>query len=795
MKILTLLLSMLALSASAIPGQKPLAANSATATAATTKATTPFHLTIDPAGRITSIKDGATAHEYVPADSAGYLLRLVVDGKTLTPLYARREKNILILHFPGNRSARIREDNRHSYIRYELLAITADADVIHGHVTAICWGPINTTLHDTIGNSVGVVRGANYAIGIQGLNLKTSGGLLTNDEGAVFDNGSTATAQPFGSSLQAFTVNRSIPRKITVWGQWPKAPVPAIPGGDVTGSAIAIFACTPGEVLTTIETITRQENLPYAKWKETWIKTSPAPGRPYMITTFTENDVDTFLHLAKRMGMAGVYHEDPFDTWGHFKLKEKYFPHDRAAFKACVTKAHEQGLRLGFHVLSNFITTNDRYVTPNPDADLATAGIDTLVTNIDATTDQIQIIDTTYFRLRSDLNTVRIGNELIRYMDVTTTPPFKLTGCTRGAFGTTAATHPKGQTLSRLIDHPYKVFFPNWQLQQKIAANIARFINETGADQMDFDGHEGTYSTGMGDYSLNSFAAEVFRQADHSVVFGSSRANHYFWHINDYLNWGEPWYGGFRESQSDLRIANQRFYESNYLPNMLGWFLVTAQTTPADIDWMLARAAGFHAGYALVVRKEALANPHMDEIVAHIRAWTDASDKGLFTAEQRAWLRDPANDAELVNTGAAAWNLQRFRKFQFTYEAKTLQPGQPTYEQYRFENSGSKQSPQLVITANGETGSVVRPVIELDNSFRLELSVDLGAGQTLVLGDASEAELYDRKGRLVRRVPLQSRLPQLSTGAHLLSFDATMDAASPLKALITVKLPEKREPL
>jgi len=60
----------------------------------------------------------------------------------------------------------------------------------------------------------------------------------------------------------------------------------------------------------------------------------------------------------------------------------------------------------------------------------------------------------------------------------------------------------------------------------------------------------------------------------HPVVFGSSRAAHYSWHMDDYLNRGEPWYGGFRESQSDYRIDNQKFYENNYLPNMLGWFLI-----------------------------------------------------------------------------------------------------------------------------------------------------------------------------------------------------------------------------
>ena len=746
----------------------------------------PFRMSMDASGRIVSLVDSRSGREYVPAGQAGYLLQVEIGGQVLAPTSARYERGAILLGFADGRTARVEELARPDYLRFRITAISEGID-------AVIWGPINTTITDTIGGTVGVVRSKDWAIGIQGLNTKTSGGELQNEEGAVFDNGSTALARPFGSSLQAFTVDRSKPRKIKVWNHWPDVPVEAIPEGGLKGSSIALFACAPGSVIPTIHAITIAEHLPEAKWAGEWIKTSSAPGRPYMITTFTEQNVDSFLTLAKRMGMAGVYHEDPFETWGHFVLRKEYFPHGRPGFKVCVQKAHAMGLRLGFHVLSNFITTNDSFVTPKPNPGLASAGTDRLVDALSDTSTELTVKDLSCFRLRSDLNTVMIGDELIRYMEVSPSMPWRLTGCVRGAFGTTASAHAAGSVVNRLIDHPYKVLFPGWKLQQEMAGNIVRFINETGADQMDFDGHEGTYATGMGDYSFNSFAEQVFSGANHSVVFGSSRANHYFWHFNDYLNWGEPWYGGFRESQSDQRIANQKFYETNYLPNMLGWFLITSHTTPADIDWMLARAAGFHAGYALVVRSEALSNPHMDEIVAHIDAWTQASDKGLFTKEQRDWLRDPAHDVELVKDGD--WKLQRFKKFEFSYEARILQPGQPTYQNYPFDNAEDRQFPQLILTAEGEQGSLANPVIELDNSYRLSVPVRLTAGESLVLADAGEADVYDKKGRMVRKIRTESRLPALSNGHHELSFDAGMDPNTGLKARIVLKIPEKKENL
>ncbi|UOE47252.1 hypothetical protein MTO98_22870 [Mucilaginibacter sp. SMC90] len=750
-----------------------------------TFSTRAFTIKIDEEGLVTSLINNNSKKDYAVPGKPGILLQIVKGDSTISPAKAVFSKKDIKLYYPVGIVADVRVTVKDDYIAFVLNGISSDVD-------AIKWGPFNTVIADTIGGAVGVVRCADFAIGIQGLNKKTSGGELVNREGAVFNNGTTATKKDFGASLQAFTVNRSKDRKITVWDRWPEVPVRAITDGELKGSSIALFGCKPGMVLPVIKKITLQDGLPYATLKKEWIKQSSGSGKPYLITTFSESNIDTFLTYAKRMGMAGVYHEDPFETWGHFVLKKTLFPHGLAGFKACVDKAHAQGLRLGFHVLTNFLTTNDAYVTPKPDTSLATAGASKITEDITDNATEIAVESPGYFILKSDLNSVRIGDEIIRFAGVSKQAPFKLTGCIRGAFGTIKAAHKANERIARLLDHPYLVFFPDWKLQKQIAANIAGFINETGADQMDFDGHEGTYATGMGDLSFNTFAEDVFKQANHPVVFGSSRANHYFWHINSYLNWGEPWYGGFRESQSDLRISNQKFYEDNYLPNMLGWFLITAQTSADDVDWMLARAAGFNAGYALVVREEALTNPHMDEIIGRINLWTEATNKRLFSAAQRMWLKNPDNDVNLFQQ-QGKWYMQRYQKYEFKYEARVLQPGQPTSVNWDFENKQLSQVPNIVVTAVGDDGKLNDPVVEIDHGYHVKIPVTLQAGQTLAINNAETASLYDQKGRLIRNIPLATKLPELSIGTHNVLFDAATDANSAVKVKVVIKLLENKE--
>jgi len=744
-----------------------------------------FSLKVGDDGRIGSLKSLTNGHEYGSIDSPGVLLQLVEKGKVLRPVRAAFDKENIELFFADGKVAQIKAAVNSLYITFRLISVS-------NGISAIKWGPFNTFINDTIGNTVGVVRSRAFAIGIQGLNKKTSGGELVNEEGAVFERGTTATEKRFGSSLQAFTINRSYDREITVWGRWPDVPVKKIEDGGLNGSSIAIFGCVPSQVLSIIESITQREGLPYPKLKNRWIKQSPETGKPYMITSFSESNIDTLLSYAKKMGMAAVYHEDPFETWGHFVLKKSLFPNGRAGFKACVEKAHSMGLRLGFHTLTNFITTNDAYVTPTPSPDLAQAGSDELSADVSANASEIPVMSDKYFKLKSDLNSVLIGNEIIRFTSITEMPPFRLIGCVRGAFGTRKQTYKAGTTISRLIDHPYKVFFPDWKLQKKVAENLAAFINETGADQMDFDGHEGTYATGMGDLSFNTFAEDVFKKADHAVVFGSSRDNHYFWHINSYLNWGEPWYGGFRESQSELRITNQKFYEDNYMPNMLGWFLITAQTSPDDIDWMLARAAGYNAGYALVLRPEALTNPHMQNIVSRIKLWTSVQQAGLFNIAQKLWLKNPDNDAELQQRGTLLY-FQMFKKVELAYEAKVLQPGQPTSESWQFDNEDIKQVPTLIIHAEGEDGQITNPIIDIDHTFHLLIQTAIQAGQTLILNDANGASLYDSKGKIIKRIPIIANLPELTKTTHTLTFDGTTDVNSPVKVRIELKLLKNEE--
>jgi hypothetical protein len=137
-----------------------------------------FSLSIDGIGNITALETLSAGKNLVTKDSAGVLLQLVKDGKRYKPVSAAFAKSAITLRYQDGQIARIRVSSRNTYLRFELTEISKGAD-------AVIWGPLNTSIGDTIGNTIGVVRSSEYAIGIIALNTKTTGGELVNEEGAV----------------------------------------------------------------------------------------------------------------------------------------------------------------------------------------------------------------------------------------------------------------------------------------------------------------------------------------------------------------------------------------------------------------------------------------------------------------------------------------------------------------------------------------------------------------------------------------------------------------------------------
>jgi hypothetical protein len=777
-----------------------------------------FQIRLNENGQFSKLIDSKNNTNYLFEDNAqNSILSIQINGEFESPAFGNfnNENEIITLNYPNNNIvAEVKIHKKDAYITLELVSITEKEKV-----ELVLWGPFNTVIKETIGETIGVVRNSKFAFGIQTLNMRTLGGYPSNDDDStpsfnifgttslvdvpdslnILYRGNTALPKEYGSSLQAYTRNRDNERIVASMNH-EKYVAPPFKDEGIIGSKIALFGCEPNEVLNTIEAIELEEGLPHPLLDGAWNKRVATATAAYLIQNFTTETIDEAIALTKKAGLNYLYHPGPFENWGQFDLNKNSFPDNWESMKLCVDKAEKEGVKVGLHTLSNFITTNDPYVTPVPDERLAKVGSDILTKSIDEGQKNIEINDPTYFNQmeNNNLHAVVIENELIRYETVSEKEPWVLLNCQRGAFGTKAASHEKGMRISKLIDHAYKTFLTNNELSVEMASTLADLYNKTGVKQISFDGLEGNFSTGMGAYGqllfVDAWYSNLKPEIKNAYIMDASRSGHYFWHMFTRMNWGEPWYADFRESQTAYRILNQDYFRRNFIPSMLGWFSMRANTSIEDIEWMLARSAAFDAGYALVTSPDLVSkNGFGKEILEKIKQWERARISNAFTADQKKRMEDIKAEFMLESTSENSWDLTPYDVQRFEHNYRIRQPGEPVWTSFSFKNEFSEQPLQFILkTTKGTAASDI--TIEIDDFKKIDLNITIQEHQYLKYTGNDVVVLYDETWNMIKEIPIDSDICTISKGAHKIKVDCKFsgsDESSLKLELKTAGFPEK----
>ena len=775
-----------------------------------------FQLTIDAKGNIIHQIDKNDKTDYVVNGKESAMLTLLLKDTVLPAnqvIFSNNNRTIT-LKYASNISAIVKVLVKNNYITFTLSSITPENKIL-----AVIWGPYHTSIKKSIGETIGIVQNEKFTMGLQCLNVKTLGGYPWNDDdhlpqldifnqdaydvykipkGYVLYSVEAAKPTFTGSSLQAYTRNRSEDRIINNWGHT-KFVAPAYNDGGLTGSSIAIFGCPTDSTLDVIGQIEIGEGLPHPMIDGVWAKKSRAINSSYLIMDFSENNIDEVIAITQKTGFNYLYHGDPFETWGHYDLKKHFFPSGMNGLKYCVDKAMQKGIRIGTHTLTNFINTNDAYVNPIPDKRLAVVGTSKITSTLDSAQSDIEIESPDYFNQfqNNSLRSVMIDDEIIRYGSVTEQAPWMLKDCQRGAFGTHAAFHVKGSSISKLFDHGYKVFLGNASLNKEIAENIADLFNKTGIRMLDFDGLEGAGSTGMGNYAEALFAKAWLDRLNDDIkshyLLGASRPGHYFWHIYSRMNWGEPWYAGFRESQTEYRMANQKYFKRNLMPGMLGWFKMTSSTSIEDAEWLMARSAGYNAGFAFVTDLKSIhTNGNAEEIFLVLKLWEQARLKNLFSKEQEIIMQDVSTEFHLEKENDHELNLYRIYSNKFKHQRKERQPGEPLYSTFDFENSANEQVLSFIISAEGDDISNI--TMELNQYKKIELPVVLKKGQTVKFTNGKTLIVYDKNWNKIDEKTIHSAFFNVKKGRQSINFDCSFSNTEPeASAKIEIRLRGKSE--
>jgi len=252
------------------------------------------------------------------------------------------------------------------------------------------------------------------------------------------------------------------------------------------------------------DVISHAKDIPFSDKGGAWAQLQKEGYGSYLMNTggsLTEETVDEWIEMCRSLGFNQIDNHGggDFFKFGDFELNKKKWPDGWESFKRINARLHEAGISSIFHTYAFFIDKNSKYVTPVPSEDLGYFSSFTLNEPLDTLSNEIVVNESTAnistitgFFVRNGVS-LRIGSELIEFSGVTKSPPYKFTGCKRGADGTKPISHPVNEKVFHLREMFGRfVPGPETALFDEIARHTAEIVSNCGFDGIYLDAIDGS---------------------------------------------------------------------------------------------------------------------------------------------------------------------------------------------------------------------------------------------------------------------------------------------------------------
>jgi len=443
----------------------------------------------------------------------------------------------------------------------------------------------------------------------------------------------------------------------------------------IAGAAVAIVGCPQAEMRDVVkEAVEAAPDLPQSPVGGPWAMDAAINRSSYLFATPTEENVEEMIRTLHSVGFNQVQVHGGRGTYrfGDCEPNRELYPRGVDSLKAVIDRLHEEGIYVGMHPYAFFIDKACPWVTPVPDPRLARDATFTLAEDLAVDAAAVPVLESTeqmstitgFFERNSV--TLRVGDELIVYGDLSSGPPHAFASCERGALGTRASAHPAGVEVHHLKEC-FGLFAPDPEttLLQEVAAANARFYNVCGFDTLYLDALDGEDILGGGENSWHygsQYVWELWRRLERPAAFEYSTFHHHLWYLRSrHGAWDHPTRS--HKQFIDQHVAANRGNERIFLPSNLGWWGFKSwqppqiePTYPDDIEYWCAKALGTDSGLSLQGYDPGL--PGHQRLTTIVRQYEELRHAGYFSEAVKERLRQPNAEFTLESAGADEWAMR-----------------------------------------------------------------------------------------------------------------------------------------
>lgn len=472
------------------------------------------------------------------------------------------------------------------------------------------------------------------------------------------------------------------------------------------GAEMSMLGLPQEMMLLTIRNIVKDAaDIPFSDQGGAWAQIAKEGFGSYLMNgggQLTEETADEWIEACKSLGFNQIDNHGggAFFKFGSFELNKEKFPDGWESFRRINEKLHDAGISSILHTYSFFIDKNSDIVTPVPSEGLGYFNSFTLAAPLDASADEIivnestsDISTTTGFWVRNS-TTLRIGNELIEFMGASKSPPYKFTGCKRGALGTQALEHPANDKAFHLMEM-FARFVPgeDTDLFKDIAKRTAQIVDDCKFDGIYFDAADGSDLWGGEEFYWHygpKFVFEVAKNLKKPVGMEMAGMTHLWWHYRSrWQAWDSPVRGYKRFVDIHLAsIKSDTYKHGEYLghtpeidklaraehsplmlPLFLGWWRnypwtgspQIEMTHKDDIEYLCSKMIGNNAGLCVqgsIDKKTIEEVPLLGQLNAIIKQYEELRHQNYFSDRVREKLREPGKDFTLFQEENGDWNFK-----------------------------------------------------------------------------------------------------------------------------------------
>ena len=476
--------------------------------------------------------------------------------------------------------------------------------------------------------------------------------------------------------------------------------------------------------------------------------TARVHSQPYLVADFAEKDMPTMLDICHRGGFETLVVMTPFSTYGHYEWNETFAPEGDISVRRMVKASEDEGITLGLLVQEDAISINDAFFAPKYFSQFRHTEPLVLFDEMAAEDVDIALRRNELFRSLSALNLLLIDEEVVSFGTMEFAGDLVLLHhCTRGLYGTKRTAHDINAKVYRIWDDPERFVFPEGELLSMVRQQLTERMEAANINMM---------------LSKGSAGQELLEES--------------------------------------IRVRQVERWESEGIGNnCLGWFVVHAAdkkrfaTTREDLEWVLSKAAVFHASYGLVLDPTVLrSHGSVSEMLPLIKQWNDLTRQDAFTTRQKEVMKDPYLDWHLERQTDSLFMLypcNYSRRYQCVFQE--VDTGLLQSEKWVW-NAEEEGRFGLRLQIDGEV-EIVNPMINTSKGLVM-FPCTMKPGQRLFYDFGDNALVVDANGNTMEEVVVEG-LSELAQGDNEVSLFCEVDPQAEQRPVVRLRYFTHEQPL